>query len=271
MDQPPRRTRAQITLDVVRTRQLTPGLVRVTLGGEQFSDLPDRPETDKYTKLYFPVDGSGLEPPYDLAALRESVPFDQLPVKRTYTIRRVDQSARELDIDFVTHGDSGVAGPWAAAAKPGDRLTLSSPGGGFSPDPDADHLFLFGDESAIPAIWSAREALAPGVAVTTLVETRGPEYRLEAPAGRPVVWIDEDPDAPGAALVRGVEQLAWPDGRVQVFAHGERGAMKALRPILAERGVARSDLSLSAYWALGRTEEVFQAEKRQPVGQIFPE
>ena len=27
-------------------------------------------------------------------------------------------------------------------------------------------------------------------------------------------------------------------------------------------------LSLSGYWAAGRTEDVFQAEKRQPIGQI---
>ena len=47
--------------------------------------------------------------------------------------------------------------------------------------------------------------------------------------------------------------------------------MKSLRPLLLDRGVARADLSLSAYWAYGRTEDAFQAEKRLPVGQIFPD
>lgn len=250
---------------------LSPDLVRVTLSGPELAEFPDRTETDKYAKLYFPPAGSTLEPPYDLAALRETLPFEELPTVRTYTIRKVDAGRATLDVDFVEHGDTGVAGPWAAGAKPGDRLTMSSPGGGYSPDLSADHHVLIGDESAIPAIWSTLESLPADASVTTIVETRSPRHRVTTPDGAQVAWVDEDHDAPGSRLVSAVEALAWPVGRVQVFAHGERGAMKALRPLLIERGVARSDLSLSAYWAAGRTEDAFQAEKRLPVGQIFPD
>jgi NADPH-dependent ferric siderophore reductase len=176
-----------------------------------------------------------------------------------------------MDIDFVVHGDTGVAGPWAATAKPGDTLTMSAPGGGFSPDLTADHIVLIGDESAIPAISAILEALADDTAATVLLEARSAEHRAALPASPAIIqWIDEDHDAPGARLVEAVTSFEWPTGRVQVFAHGERGAMKALRPILTERGVDRADLSLSAYWAAGRTEDAFQAEKRLPVGQIFP-
>jgi NADPH-dependent ferric siderophore reductase len=250
---------------------LTPGLVRLTLGGEGFADFPDRPETDKYAKLYFPPADSTLEPPYDLAALRETLPFEELPTIRTYTIRHVDPAAGTIDVDFVVHGDTGVAGPWAAAAEPGDRLTMSSPGGGYSPDPTADHLVILGDESAIPAISSALEALPADARATVVLEARSPAHRPVLPTSpASVTWIDEDHDRPGARLVAAVAELPWPEGRVQVFAHGEREAMKALRPLLAERGVVRADLSLSAYWAFGRTEDAFQAEKRLPIGQIFP-
>ena len=38
---------------------------------------------------------------------------------RTYTVRRVDAENGRLQIDFVMHGDEGIAGPWAAAARPG--------------------------------------------------------------------------------------------------------------------------------------------------------
>jgi NADPH-dependent ferric siderophore reductase len=259
----------QITLEVVQTAWISPGIVRVILGGDQFSAFADRPETDKYAKLLFPPTGSTLQPPYDLATLREELPFEELPTVRTYTIRRVDHDRRMLDIDFVVHGDTGVAGPWAASAQPGDRLTLSGPGGGYSPDLDADHRMLIGDESAIPAIAAALETLPAGAPTTVVIETRSFEHRVELPWAGPVVWVDEDHDAPGAELVAAVEALPWPEGRVQVFAHGERGAMKALRPLLAARGVSRAELSLSAYWAAGRTEDAFQAEKRLPVGQIF--
>ena len=259
----------QITLEVTETTWISPGLVRVTLGGDGFSAFPARPDTDMYAKLYFPPAGSTLQPPYDLAALREELPFEQLPTVRTYTIRRVDHDRRIIDIDFVVHGDTGVAGPWAASAQPGDRLTMSAPGGGYAPDLTADHRMLIGDESAIPAIAASLESLPAGTPVTVVLEARSFAHRVELPWAGPVAWIDEDHGAPGAALVAAVAALEWPAGRVQVFAHGERGAMKALRPLLAERGVARADLSLSAYWAAGRTEDAFQAEKRLPVGQIF--
>ena len=72
-------------------------------------------------------------------------------------------------------------------------------------------------------------------------------------------------------LAEAVAGLDWLDGRVQVFAHGERESMKALRDeLFGRRGLERAQVSLSGYWALGRTEDRFQAEKREPVGQILP-
>jgi NADPH-dependent ferric siderophore reductase len=246
-------------------------MVRVTLGGDGFAAFTDREETDKYVKLHIPPDGSVLTPPYDLADLRERLPFDQLPSVRTYTVRRVDHAAQTLDIDIVTHGDTGVAGRWAATARPGDLLTFAGPGGGYRPDLSADHRLLVGDESALPAIAAALDALPEGVNASVIVEARSAAHRIPLSSSADITWVDEDHGAPGSRLVDAVAGAAWPTGRVQVFAHGEREAMKRLRAVFAERGVARQDLSLSAYWAYGRSEDTFQAEKRLPVGRIFPD
>lgn len=265
----PRPPAAQITLRVLETEWLSRGMVRVSAGGEQLKQFTDRPETDKYVKLYFPPIGSTLKPPYDLTLLRQQVRFEELPAVRTYTVRRVDHARGSIDIDFVVHGDTGVAGPWAANAKPGDALTFAGPGGGFRPSPDVDHHVLIGDESALPAIAASLESMPAHSRPVVVIEARSEAHRIPLPSAATVHWVDEDHDAPGARLVDAVSALAWPEGRVQVFAHGERGAMKQLRGILAERGVERADLSLSAYWALGRTEDVFQAEKREPVGHVL--
>jgi NADPH-dependent ferric siderophore reductase len=246
-------------------------MVRVTLGGDGFAAFTDREETDKYVKLHIPPDGSVLTPPYDLADLRERLPFDQLPSVRTYTVRRVDHAAQTLDIDIVTHGDTGVAGRWAATARPGDLLTFAGPGGGYRPDLSADHRLLVGDESALPAIAAALDALPEDVNASVIVEARSAAHRIPLSSSADITWVDEDHGAPGSRLVDAVAGAAWPTGRVQVFAHGEREAMKRLRAVFAERGVARQDLSLSAYWAYGRSEDTFQAEKRLPVGRIFPD
>ena len=60
----------------------------------------------------------------------------------------------------------------------------------------------------------------------------------------------------------------WLSGRADAFAHGERESMKAIRSALKARLGDGDQLSLSGYWASGRTEDAFQSEKRQPIGQI---
>lgn len=237
---------------MVATAQLSPELVRVTLGGDGFSEFEDRPETDKYVKLKFAGD-------------------DGIPVTRTYTVRRVDHDARTIDVDFVVHGEEGLAGPWAASARPGDRIRLMGPGGGYRPDPAADwHLFL-GDLSALPAIAASLDALpADAVGHAFLeVDSDAAIIPLESPAGVEIEWIVAPTPEPGT-LAEVLSQFDWPVGAVQVFAHGEREAMKALRRVLFdERGLDRGQVSLSGYWARGRTEDRFQAEKREPIGQIL--
>ena len=60
----------------------------------------------------------------------------------------------------------------------------------------------------------------------------------------------------------------WPEGKVDVFAHGERESIKQVRRLLKEREIPREQISISGYWAYGRTEDRFQAEKREPIGKI---
>src|SRR5580765_8166361 len=144
--QRPRKTRPQIVLEVRRTEQLGPHLVRVVLGGEGFAAFHDNGLTDKYVKILFVDPTLGITPPFDADALAEQLPPEQRPVRRTYTVRSVDEAAQELTIDFVVHGDEGVAGPWARAAQPGDRLQFSGPGGAYAPDPTADRHLLVGDD-----------------------------------------------------------------------------------------------------------------------------
>ncbi|CCH77907.1 conserved hypothetical protein [Nostocoides japonicum T1-X7] len=270
-----RRERRQAVLTVLAREDLTPHLVRVVLGGPGFADLGENEHTDRYVKILFADPALGLEPPYDMEALRERLDPAQLPVTRTYTLRSVDPQAQTVTIDFVVHGDEGLAGPWARAARPGDRIAVMGPGGGYAPDPDADRHFFAGDDTALPAIAAALEALPEEATGTAYLEVEGPadEIPLTGPGGVEIRWLHRAGATPGpdAPLARAVRAHDFGDGRVQVFAHGEREAIKALRAVFADRGIPRADLSLSGYWAYGRTEQVFQAEKREPIGQIFPD
>jgi len=272
-ERPQRRPRPQIVLEVIESIRLTPHLVRIIAGGPGIAAVEDNGFTDAYTKMHFAPVEAQLTPPYDMAELREQLPVELLPSVRTYSIRRFDLGSGQIWIDFVTHGDEGVAGAWAANAKPGDPVVLGGIGGGYAPDASADWHLLLGDESAIPAISAALEAMPVDAVGTVLLEVQDESEHLGlfAPEGVEVRWLHRGDRDAGTTieLIDAARALDWRAGRVQVFAHGERGAMKQLRPFLTdERGLDRTQLSLSAYWAYGRREDAFQAEKREAVGQV---
>jgi NADPH-dependent ferric siderophore reductase len=266
-----RPARPQAVLTVVSRERLSPHTVRITAGGPGFDALRMNEFTDKYAKIIFVDPSLGLTPPYDLAALRESLRPDQQPVTRTYTLRRADAERQQVTIDFVVHGDEGIAAPWAAHAEPGDVLTMSGAGGAYRPDPDYDWHLLAGDESALPAICSALEALPGDARGLAYLETSDPGEYLDAkpPAGLEIVWLHRpEPGSRPGLLADTLLAGPWLSGRADVFAHGERESMKAVRAGLKTRLGDGDQLSLSGYWASGRTEDVFQSEKRQPIGQI---
>src|ERR1700683_751000 len=137
----PRPARPQAILTVLHRKWLSPHTLRITAGGPGFEALRMNEFTDKYAKIIFADPGLGLTPPYDLAALRDSLPPDRHPVTRTYTLRRADAERQQVAIDFVVHGDKGIAAPWAAHEEPGVILPLSVSGGAYRPDPGSDwHL-----------------------------------------------------------------------------------------------------------------------------------
>ncbi|MFJ2368137.1 siderophore-interacting protein [Microbacterium sp. NPDC087665] len=264
MSDQPRKAPTQAVLTVQEVEQVSPELIRITAGGDGYEAFNDNIYTDKYVKILFANPRHGLVPPYDLAQLRDESP-EKLPTRRTYTIRASDPAARRLVIDFVVHGDEGVAGPWARNAQPGDTLVVSGAGGSYLPEPSAPWHLLIGDHTALPAISSAIEAMDADAVGHVLLSIADAADRVlpEVPAGVNLRWTETDD-----GLLSALEELPWAEGTPWVFAHGERGTIKQVRALLKQREVPRESLSISAYWARGRAEDQFQAEKREPIGQI---
>jgi len=265
--------------DVLPTENLTPHIVRVVLGGSGFDTFTPNDYTDAYVKIVFvrdDVDVAALPQPLTLDSFNE-LPVEHRPTVRTYTVRNVDTERRELTIDFVVHGEHGVAGPWASAATPGQRAFLMGPSGAYAPDPAADWHLIAGDEAALPAIGAALEALPDNAVGKVFIEVAGPEDEipLTAPDGVGVNWIyrggradlvPEDRAGDFSPLIVAVKEANWLPGQVQVFIHGEAQAvMHNLRPyIRKDRGVeAKWANSISGYWRRGRTEETFRQWKRE--------
>jgi NADPH-dependent ferric siderophore reductase len=251
---------------VVRKEWLNPDMVRVYFTGSGLDDFPELVYTDHYVKIFFPPAGAGYSWPFDIDAIQESLPRDQWPVTRTYTIRSFDRETGELAIDFVVHGDSGLAGPWAAKAEPGAQLGFRGPGGAYAPEPGYDTHLLVGDEAAIPAIAAALDRLPEESRALVFLEVADADHHqpLSADERSEVVWVHRGEQPYGEPLAAAVRERGLPEGSFQTFVHGNAGMIRDLRRFLfVENKVDRKQVSISGYWRTGQNEDAWQSGKRE--------
>jgi NADPH-dependent ferric siderophore reductase len=254
---------------VVRTERLTPSLVRVVLGGPGLEGFAMPDSTDAYVNVAIPPAGAPYDDVFDPRTVRDQHPEEHWPARRRYTVRSWDDAARELALDFVVHGDTGVAGPWAAAAAPGDVLVFEGPGGGYAPDPDADWHLLVGDESALPAIAASLGAIPAGRRTVVRLVCDGPDHELalDHRCDLDLQWVHRTGDAD--ELARSVAAVEFPSGRVHAFVHGEAEEIREIRRhLLTERGLTRADMSCSPYWRRTMTDEAWRKVKREFVASM---
>lgn len=214
---------------VVKTaRRLSPHFARVTFTCPDFADFgTDR--RDQRVKLVLPgADGRLCDiGQHDPEAIDNGewytrwrdLPEDERMPFRTYTVRRIDPEALELDIDFVVHHDAGPAGTWAESAAVGESILVVGPdarsadsaqGIDFHPG-TAQRLLLAGDETAAPAICAILEGLGPGFVVDAFVEVPTIDDALPVgPGALPVTWLAREDRPHGEALIEAVE--AWAAG-----------------------------------------------------------
>ncbi|MGH3430377.1 MAG: siderophore-interacting protein [Mycobacteriales bacterium] len=252
-----------IRLQVLRTERLSPHMVRVVAGGSGLTEYVDNGCADAYVKLAFPPPGVTYPESMDLGAIRAEYPREQWPKTRTYTVRYLDPQAGELALDFVVHGNQGLAGPWALTVQPGDDMLIAGPGGSYAPAAAVDWHLLVGDESALPAISSALEHIPEGMRVRAiiLVADAAEELPLVVKTDTEITWLHR---SSGGDIVETVRALDFGEGTVQAFVHGEAGFVRELRRHLFEdRGVRKDLLSLSGYWRQGKDEDGWQAEKAE--------
>jgi NADPH-dependent ferric siderophore reductase len=223
-------------------------MVRVVLGGPDLAGLAVGPFTDHYVKCRF---------------------GDKM---RSYTVREWDPERRLLTLDFVVHGDRGIAGPWATLAKPGDTLEITGPGGAYAPSPEAAWHLMVGDDAVLPAIAVSLSRVPAGVPVFVVIEIDGPEHEqpLDSPGDLKLVWLHrgagagEDP----SLQLEAVQALALPHGQGHAFVHGEATTVRLIRRYLVlERGLPLESLSATGYWKLRRTDEEWRGEKREWAAQ----
>ncbi|MEP7244436.1 MAG: siderophore-interacting protein [Gammaproteobacteria bacterium] len=257
----PRKPRYPAT--VKRIEQLTPRMVRVTFTSTELADFGwSGPAA--HLKLIF----SSAEPTLPTAASSSGAAASAAsagassepprPTMRTYTPRRFDRDSRELDVDFVLHGE-GPASTWASQAAVGQTLTVAGPGRNYVVDPGADWFVLAGDDSAIPAIATILEQLPPTAQVTVFIEVvdAKDEHRISAASNATVTWLHrgEDNKIAGTLLEARLRDLQLPPGSGRIYVACESGAMRRIRRhLLTERSLSRDHVVTRGYWKLGATD-----------------
>lgn len=253
--------------EVLDTRRVTPGTVRVTLGGPDLVDLPHA-APDGYLKLFLPLVRGEVPALPEIPADGDigrwyrtylAMPDGERPPMRTYTLRRRRDhpGGVEIDVDLVLH-DDGPGSTWARDAAPGDRVAFTGPYGLYGPRPEHDAVLLVGDETAVPAMGAIVESLPAGTRAEMIAAVAsGAEVTSFTTAGEVgVSWVHGGP-----TLLDVVTQTDLPGERPYVWLAGEAGAVRELRRHLTrERGVDRRDIQFCGYWRRGRTEDQAAAE-----------
>ncbi|MEV1286560.1 siderophore-interacting protein [Micromonospora sp. NPDC049679] len=259
---------------VVRSRRLTPSMVRVTFGGEQLATFAGGGR-DQSLSLFLPHPGQSapvvpIHSGEDWFSEWRAIDPGERAVMRSYTVREQRRAQAEVDIDFALHGDTGPASRWAGRVRPGDRVVMLGPavednrGVCFRPPPGTDHVLMAADETALPAVGAILAWLPAGMRARVWIEV--PDVAdiqdLPSAATAEVRWLVRGTTPPGSGLlVEAVRGARMPAGTPYAWIAGESASVRTLRRhLVAERGLHRRQVTFAGYWRLGASNDDLQAE-----------
>ncbi|WP_454162952.1 siderophore-interacting protein [Gordonia iterans] len=244
---------------VQSVEDVTPHMRRVTFAGDPVAAYIATGQFPNI-KLLFPRDDGGYGvPELDDPDCGEDTLIRTRPELhervRTYTVRRFDADSSTLSIDFVMHGDEGLASGWAARARPGTTLGIAG-GGGRSISLAGDYV-IAGDETALPAIGNILENLPAEARGTAYVEICDDSARQELtrPEGIELRWLAREGAPAGTGTLLSDAVAAHPLTEATfAWAAAESAQVLAIRKDLRKRGLARRSMLVIGYWRRGLTE-----------------
>ncbi|RGE46051.1 siderophore-interacting protein [Comamonas testosteroni] len=232
-------------VQLLAREQISPGFVRLTLGGPELQGFVSA-GFDDHTKLILPQ--AGLDKP-NLPQIIDGKPHidGERPTMRDYTPLQYDAATNTLRMDFAVHG-TGPAVEWAQSAPMGQWLGLAGPRGSLVIRADLDWHVLLGDETAVPAIERRLTELPAGSRAIVRVQLANPadQRAWSSASALDLQWV--------ASLADAVDALELPPGEGFVWAAGENRAMAELRKrILAKPGANPKRMRVASYWKQGES------------------
>ncbi|GAB3620804.1 siderophore-interacting protein [Glutamicibacter endophyticus] len=240
------------TLIVDQVLDYTPRMRRVIFRGEGVRNYATDGPAVPNIKLYFPRPGQELDfPQRDASGRRWAFAGDQRSRVRTYTVRWLDAEAGQMAIDFVRHGDEGLASAWVERAAEASKLGAF--GGGGRVLKPGGYALLLGDETALPAISDTLEQMPEEQYGEVFIEVADAAeiHELRAPEGVRINWLPRGGAPAGStrtlidAMLR--YQLQDPS-RTHLWVSAESQVVRFARGWASEAGIPKENRLIIGYW-----------------------
>ena len=216
---------------VLRRALVTPGMVRLTLGGPGFASFRSTGVGDESVRLVF------------------AQPDGTSNYSAAFTIRQV--RAGEIDIDFVLHA-GGRASGWAEGASPGDIVSIGRPRGQYAPPIGTDWQVLVADAPGLPALGRLLDQMPAGTRALVFVEVAEASHRQEliSRADMTISWLVGSGNGRSPSrLEAAVRAAALPPGKGYAWVAAERTVAQPLRRYLRrELGWPGARYTVTSYW-----------------------
>jgi NADPH-dependent ferric siderophore reductase len=253
--------------EVVGAELIAPRFRRITVAGALFREVGELTPINCTARLFFPLQGENdpLLPSFEGAdpevVFREITTYagPAGQVIRTWTMRRLDPGANEVDFDFYLREGAGLGLDWGKRAQPGDRVgVMLTKSGAALPGAGIDHQILLGDEAALPHIDVTLKCLREGTRVTVIGEVvnEADHQDLDSDADVEVIWVHRG-DAPAGTtdlLRQALRDYGRPSGPFFVQGYAEARLMGDIRRFLREEwGLDRHSYAVSGFWRRGKS------------------
>ena len=224
------------SLTVAEVTDITPGMRRIVLTGEDLADFVSL-APDDHVKIF--------------------VPAAEGEARRDYTPRRYDSNARTLTIDFALH-EAGPVTQWAIDASAGDTLSIGGPRGSAVVSASVTRWLLVGDETALPAMGRRIEESDADTVITAIAAVTGPAERqiFETKADLYMHWADRPlSDATDARPLLNILRSIGIERGTFVWVAAEASVTRAVREYLVtERSYPLHWIKASGYWVKGKAD-----------------
>ena len=256
----PRAASEQFRMRVAAVADLGAGMRRVTFEAPELADF-SCVGPDEYFGLMMPPAGGALVlPPPSSGNVRAAItrlPATDRPDLRWYTVRHHDRDHGRIDVDVVTHGDSGPGSAWTLRARPGDEVGFHCGGALWRGGETTGRRLLVADETAVPSV----AAIVDASGGPATVRSGGLEVHLELADPAVLSAYDLGPvhvhrreRTPGSSVLPVLRaRVADLVDVTYAWACGESDLAADVRRLLVrEVGMDRRDVFFCGFWKVGQ-------------------